>query len=213
MKRVNIGCGLHPTKGWINYDNNVFIYFARIPLAKWILSRMPFIPEGIILFMEKVNTYGIKYANAAKRIPEPDNSIAVLYSSHMLEHLDNKEAIVFLREARRVLVKDGIIRIVIPDFDYFIEEYLKDHDPGKFIKNTCLVGSKPNKIVKKIQYLIMGHGWHHCMYNRITIADLLGNAGFTNIRIVNAGETTIKNADELALNEHEGISIYLEAQK
>ena len=46
--------------------------------------------------MDQVINENIKFANAGKHIPEKDNSVHVIYSSHMLEHLDSEETEVFL---------------------------------------------------------------------------------------------------------------------
>ena len=40
-------------------------------------------------------------------------SADVLYSSHMIEHLNQTEMRLFLKEARRCLVSGGIIRLVV----------------------------------------------------------------------------------------------------
>tara|TARA_B100000945_G_C20333558_1_gene573670 strand:+ start:821 stop:1129 length:309 start_codon:yes stop_codon:yes gene_type:complete len=99
--------------------------------------------------MELVISNNISYCNAAKQIPEKDNSVSVLYSSHMLEHLDDKETDIFLKESIRVLMKGGLIRIVVPDFEILIKNYLKSNDPKQFINESCLVSEKPHKILKK----------------------------------------------------------------
>lgn len=213
VKQLNIGCGPSPIRGWRNYDNNFFIYIAMIPFAKHILARLPFIPAAILDFMDLVNAYNIKFADASKRIPGAHDSVHTIYSSHMLEHLDQDEAIAFLKEARRVLVKGGIIRIVVPNLDCFIQTYLQDNDSHSFVKHLCLVSAKPKTLIKKLQYLIMGHGWHHVMYNEHSLIRLIADVGFINISILKPGDTMISNSSGLNLWEHAQESIYLEAYK
>ena len=142
-KYINIGCGSQPINGWINYDYNKFIFVARISILRYFLRHSNFLPEGYKLFMDQVREKNIRFANAGKHIPEKDNSVDILYSSHMLEHLDKAETDIFLREAKRVIVPGGIIRIVVPDFDNLINEYKQSNNPDKFIYNSCLVGEKP----------------------------------------------------------------------
>ena len=208
---INVGCGSHPINGWINYDFNVFIFFAKISTLRIVLNRLKYIPEGYKIFMDQVVKENIHFANAGKYIPEKDNSVHVLYSSHMLEHLDREETDVFLSESKRVLVPDGIIRIVVPDFEKLIENYQKNKNPQQFIDDSCLSGEKPKALLKKIQYLIQGHGWHFCMYNKTSIIALFKRHGFQNIRVVPAGETMIPFSEGLDLNVHENNSLYLEA--
>ena len=63
-----------------------------------------------------------------KGLPNHDESISVLYSSHMLEHFDSKEADIFCKEAQRLLIPGGIIRIVVPDIVIKIHEYNEHKD-------------------------------------------------------------------------------------
>jgi predicted SAM-dependent methyltransferase len=57
-------------------------------------------------------------------IPLDDSSADVIYHSHILEHFTKDEAIFFLTECYRVLKKDGIIRISIPDLELIARQYL-----------------------------------------------------------------------------------------
>jgi len=108
-------------------------------------------------------------------------------------------------------VSDGIIRIVVPDFEKLIENYQKNKNPQKFIDDSCLSGEKPKALLKKIQYLIQGHGWHFCMYNQTSIIALFERHGFQNIKVIPSGETMIPFSEGLDLNVHENNSLYLEA--
>jgi len=213
LKYINVGCGAQPINGWINYDYNKFIIFARISILRYFLRHLNFIPEGYKLFMDQVMENNIRFANAGKHIPEEDRSVNVVYSSHMLEHLDKEETHQFLIEIRRILVTGGIIRVVVPDFDKLVNEYSKSNNPEKFINDSCLVGKKPKTILKKIQYLIQGHGWHFNMYNKNTLVDLFKKNRFKEIKIIDPGETRINNTDGLDLYVHVNHSIYLEAIK
>lgn len=77
-------------------------------------------------------------ADAAERIPLPENFVEVLYRSHMLEHLDRAEDRQFLREANRVLAKNRISRIAVPDLKKLICEYVAHGDAGFFVERTLL---------------------------------------------------------------------------
>ncbi len=60
-----------------------------------------------------------------KKFPWEDESFDMVYHSHVLEHFPKKQAIFFLQECRRVLKQGGILRIVIPDLEQIVREYLK----------------------------------------------------------------------------------------
>lgn len=58
-------------------------------------------------------------------LPFSADSIAVCYSSHLLEHLDKNGARNFLVECMRVLNSGGIIRLALPDLEGIAKEYLR----------------------------------------------------------------------------------------
>jgi len=57
-------------------------------------------------------------------IPYGNDSVDVVYHSHVLEHMPKQYAPEFLKECFRVLKKGGIIRIAIPDLEKIVREYL-----------------------------------------------------------------------------------------
>lgn len=75
------------------------------------------------------------------------------------------------------------------------------------------MGNKPKTLIKKIQYIIQGHGWHFNMYNKKTLIDLFKKYEFKEIKIINPGETRIENVGGLDLFAHSNGSLFLEAIK
>lgn len=58
-------------------------------------------------------------------LPFGDGEFAVVYSSHVLEHLGADEAAGLLKQMHRVLAPGGIVRIVVPDLEAIAREYLR----------------------------------------------------------------------------------------
>lgn len=69
---------------------------------------------------------GVKYHNVKKKLPFKDNSVSIIYHSHILEHLEKPHATKFIKECYRVLEKGGIMRIAVPDFEKMCIQYLKN---------------------------------------------------------------------------------------
>jgi SAM-dependent methyltransferase len=61
-------------------------------------------------------------------IPLPATSADFVYSSHFIEHLSRQDASFFLRECSRVLRDGGLIRVVIPNLEDIVREYLRCFD-------------------------------------------------------------------------------------
>jgi predicted SAM-dependent methyltransferase len=68
---------------------------------------------------EKVIAYDL-----SKGIPLENSSCGVVYQSHLLEHFPVESARPFLKECFRVLAKDGIIRVSVPDLESIVNSYL-----------------------------------------------------------------------------------------
>ena len=74
------------------------------------------------------------------KFPWERETVDIIYSSHTLEHFDKEQGEQFLSECYRVLKKNGIIRIVVPDLKGFVEHYLKGEILAEdFIKNLYVL--------------------------------------------------------------------------
>ncbi len=58
-------------------------------------------------------------------LPVPDSSIDVVYASHLLEHLAPHEVPRFMGELFRILKPSGILRVVVPDLEQIVSEYIR----------------------------------------------------------------------------------------
>lgn len=58
-------------------------------------------------------------------LPFADGTFQACYSSHVLEHLAPAEGVGLLREIQRVLTPGGIARIVVPDLELIVRDYLR----------------------------------------------------------------------------------------
>lgn len=58
------------------------------------------------------------------KLPFDDNSVDLIYSSHVLEYFDREEVLTVLSEWKRVLKKGGILRIAVPDFESMCSLYM-----------------------------------------------------------------------------------------
>lgn len=66
--------------------------------------------------------------NLLEELSFADNSVDVIYSSHVLEHFTPIQAGIFLNQCYRKLKPGGILRIVVPDLENICREYLKALD-------------------------------------------------------------------------------------
>jgi predicted SAM-dependent methyltransferase len=209
--RVNIGCGATPTDGWINFDNSL-----TVRLARWPLIARPAVGRKILAgpswrFAKVAIEEGIQFANATRRIPCANNSVEIAYSSHMIEHLDRREAQVFLREVKRILRPGGILRLAVPDISRLINSYLATGDADEFVASTHMSLEKSADILSRLRLVLIGPRHHLWMYDGRSLSKLLCDAGFTNVSIMPPGKTTIADPGSLNLQERAEQSVYIEA--
>jgi len=67
----------------------------------------------------------VRNVDITRGLPFANNSVSVCYSSHVLEHLDKNAAQVFVSELYRILKPGATIRIVVPDLESIMREYLR----------------------------------------------------------------------------------------
>lgn len=211
MTRINIGCGASPTPGWTNYDNSFSIRLARRPMLTRVMRMLGLLRPAQRDYIEVCRTQNVNWANATKEIPQPDRSVTVLYTSHMLEHLDREEARSFLSEALRALDVDGVIRIAVPDLALLVDEYSTTSDADAFMARSYLSFSNPTSLRGKLNLLTVGDRGHKWMYDGASLCKLVEEVGFADAVIQPAGETRIADPGDLDLFERSDESVYVEA--
>jgi len=65
--------------------------------------------------------------DAALSLPFRTSAVDAIYCEHFLEHLSQAEGAAFLRECRRVLRPQGVLRVVTPDLAGLVRQYWSPH--------------------------------------------------------------------------------------
>lgn len=211
--RINVGCGQTPTDGWVNFDNSLAIKLAQWPAVAGLLYRANIINQRQKEFIDFAAKANIRHADAVKGLPLPMNSVSVFYSSHVLEHLDQIDANIFLEEAYRVLLPGGVIRLAVPDLRKQVAKYFADKDANAFVASTLLCVPKPRGIKNKFFALIVGPRNHQWAYDGPSLCRLLERVGFRDPIELPAGHTTISDPEMLDVYERSDESVYVEARK
>lgn len=211
--KINLGCGQTPTSGYRNFDNSFSIRLARIPLLLSLLSTFKLLSKPRLDFIKFITNNNIEYGDVVKGLPIKSNSCDVVYTSHMLEHLDRQEAMIFCQEAYRLLSSNGTLRIAVPDIRRKVETYNQTGDADQFIASTCMSLENPKALAQRIQLAFVGPRHHQWMYDGQSLSRLLESHGFTDIKVLPAGQTTMPDPGALNLSERSDESVYVEAKK
>ena len=209
--RLNIGCGLSPTPGWLNFDNSPSVRVAGWPVLSSALAGLGLLGGPSARLGAMTQRGNVRFANAANRIPCPDGCSSAVYSSHMIEHLDRSEARAFLAEVMRVLQPGGVVRIAAPDLSVLIRDYLEDRDADGFVSGIHMGLDRPSGLRGWAKWTLVGPRHHLWMYDGESMAALLREAGFKDAAVMPAGSTRIAQPGQLDLSERARESVYVEA--
>ena len=97
-----------------------------------------------------------------------NNSVDLIYVSHVLEHFRRKEYVEVLKRWYEILKPNGILRISVPDFEKVVEHY------------------NENKNLKLLMGFLYGgqdykENFHYCTWDFYTLSEDLKNVGFNQV--------------------------------
>lgn len=111
-------------------------------------------------------------------LPKPAGSVRFIYSEHFIEHLTQAFGASLLRECRRVLRSDGVLRISTPDLRFLVEVYRSGrtnewNDMGWTPETPCRLLNESMRL------------WGHTfLYDEPELKGVLSEAGFSRIERV-----------------------------
>jgi len=143
-----------------------------------------------------------------------DDSIDLLYASHVLEYFSLKQAPQVLQEWNRVLKEGGVLKVCVPDFEALAKAYQKYGDVISMQGSLYATIDPP--VILQGQYV-----HHKAMYDFKLLKRMLEEAGFTDIKRYDWKEflpegVTDHSASYIPSNDHKNgilVSLNLEARK
>jgi predicted SAM-dependent methyltransferase len=113
-----------------------------------------------------------------KPLPYDNETVEFIYSEHFIEHLLPEDGELLLRDARRVLRKNGVIRIATPDLDYIVFRYVFGWRKQAWIEKYGYSFMKTKAEMMNVAFHHWGHQW---LYNFSELKRRLESSGFTGI--------------------------------
>lgn len=180
-KKYNLGCGTNLYQGFLNVG-----YWTQFQVGG--------------LYKDLNGTHNTLMLNHDLRdgVPASDNSLDLVYHSHMLEHLSYEEGIRFIRDCYRALRPGGVMRVLVPDLEVWINAYLRN-DVFFFEQYRRYGGIDPDIYVTKAAvFMGMLHNHEHkCGYDFESLKWLLEHIGFTEIRKTLYADGEVENLTEI----------------
>ena len=135
---------------------------------------------------------GVWTWDCRRGLPFADNSVSVIFSEHVFEHLDRpRSSAPFLAECLRCLEPGGIIRLVVPDAELYLRAYMS-RSWDEMVKarplvpenggyNDAWLGERYTTRMEMVNAVFRQESEHKFAYDAETLMLDLRNAGFADV--------------------------------
>ena len=119
-------------------------------------------------------------------LPYEDNTVDLIYASHVIEYFNREEVKNVLNEWIRVLKPNGKLRLAVPNFEEMVKLYL-----NKDVKLDNILGPLYGEMPMGEETI-----YHRTTYDYISLENLLTNLGMKNVQTWNWRETSHSEFDD-----------------
>jgi predicted SAM-dependent methyltransferase len=145
--------------------------------------------------------------NIGKKLPFPSNSVDLIYSCHVIEHLYYKQFRSFLKESFRILKNGGKHIIMTPSLTRLIDAlyYNKELKPILLKGHEKLAGVEldPALFLNRMMNTYYGHRFLHDFESISRVAKKVGYSNIKIISIPDIPDETIRNYARMRENRGE----------
>jgi predicted SAM-dependent methyltransferase len=150
-------------------------------------------------------------ADLRRPLPLPASSCSFIFSEHVFEHIDRPFRLAVLREFRRVLEPEGVLRLVVPDLALFVDAYERA-DLEWFNAVLDLELTTPSDLAVGMNSVFVDH-FHRFIDDHASLTALLHQAGFDTVeRSTFDGSTSEELRVDTGLPSRTLCSLYVEAR-
>jgi len=231
---LNLGCGTKTSPHTVNIDFSIYQRIRKAPGGKLVARALV---RGVRREHLDSMDDNLVVHDLRKGIPVATSSVDAVYHSHTQEHLDREDVPGFLAEAFRVLRPDGIHRVVVPDLEALVREYLEsldarrlDHDVaieriiGQCVRREAFGTSRQPPVRRRLENIILGDArrrgeTHQWMWDWWNLTRSLEQAGFVSVKQLDAYTSDIPDWTAIGLDVnrdgsvYKSRSLYMEARK
>ena len=223
--RLHLGCGTNTPDGWINLDGAWSAWLGKHQIVCRMLKGLHVLPVSLRDMSTDIIIHDVR-----KPLPFQDNTIHVIYASHLLEHLYLEEAKRLLKECFRILQPGGILRMVVPDLRAIILEYMgekilsnssdnmKAASPAdRLNRRLAFRVSDPsaNGILYRIYNSIKDFHSHKWMYDADSLIMYFEQADFVDVQQLGFHQSLVEGIEEIEESERvlDGAGVCIEGIK
>lgn len=186
LVKLNLGCFTNMFYyGWRNYDIVNLSEFA------------------------KRNGYIFEQLDVRKGLPYDSSSVDLIFSSHLIEHLDENEVIKLLKDCHRVLKPGGVLRIATPDACKLMRDYING-----VIREYRHINKGVEKAETDIEALLhLLFAGHKTVFDEEKLFQIIKETNFTDVEKTSPFSSRNKVMMNQTFVSHPTISLVVEAVK
>lgn len=167
LVKVHLGCGDDVRSGWLNVDMSA---------GRAARERADAAGPGTALVLHDLR----------RGLGLPARSCSLIYSSHLLEHLEFAQALRLLRDSFHALAPGGVFRAALPDFRRIAAAYV-DNDACFFDLIDIREAFPHNApgthaLIDYLNYAAYQSGEHRMLWDADKLIRTLLAAGFSDVR-------------------------------
>jgi predicted SAM-dependent methyltransferase len=184
---VQYGCGFSAGNGWLNFDASPTLRIERLPLVGIVVSKA--LSGNSDRFPASV-----KYGDIRNGPLVTVGTANGVYASHVLEHLSLADFRIALTNTYLMLANGGVFRLIVPDLLERARKYVASAEESSeaasdFLRSTCLGKEQRAGGLLGILREGFGNSGHLWMWDEKSMTSELQNAGFSQIRRCNIGDS------------------------
>ena len=118
--------------------------------------------------------------NIEKKLPYEDNSVEAIYCSHALEHCSMAAVPSMLKDWKRVLKTDGTIKIVVPEIESCMRNFLEASEKDKWeYRIEYILGGQHKQVGEQFHKSAYTPSWLRSLIERVGLVvdkvDIINN--------------------------------------
>lgn len=196
--KLHIGCFDQPLSNWHNADITPHLFISRVPFLAAFIYKL----GGMSALRYQQHRQGVfrnvHYLDVRKPMPFAANSVNAVFSSHIIEHLHEQDAVTMLKECLRILEPGGVCRVVAPSLEQAVASY-SESNPTPMLNAIFENNHKRAK------------NRHQWMYTAKSLCELMETIGYTEVRQCKYREGNLP--DLVRIDNRPENSIYVEGVK
>lgn len=121
--------------------------------------------------------------NLTKPIPLNENSVDIVYTSHLFEHLQYQDLLKVLSDIQRILKPGGKLSVCVPNAGFYLRAYFNQEMFIQYDEMFLPAAVNTGSGIDQVNYIAYLNGDHTFMFDEINLINILKKKNFQNVSL------------------------------